>query len=56
MLRVPGLAPGDYRVVLWDTVEGSEAGRLAAASTGNGVLAATLPDFDADLALAIRAA
>jgi mannan endo-1,4-beta-mannosidase len=53
LLRVPGLAPGDYRVVLWDTVEGLEAGRLAAASTGNGVLAATLPDFVADLALAI---
>jgi hypothetical protein len=55
-LRVPGLAPGDYRVVLWDTVEGRERGRRAAASTGNGVLAATLPGLGADLALAIRPA
>src|SRR3712207_4462698 len=42
-LCVPGLAPGDYRVVLWDTVKGVEGCRLAATSTRNGVLAAMLP-------------
>lgn len=55
-LRVPGLRPGGYRVVLWDTLQGRERGQLAAASTGNGVLAATLPWLGADLALAVLAA
>jgi hypothetical protein len=52
-LRVPGLSPGKYSVVLWDTVGGVEGGRLAAASMGNGVLVTTLPAFGADIALAI---
>lgn len=55
-LRVPGLTPGDYRVVLWDTLQGRERGQIAAASTGNGVLATTLPWLGADLAFAVRAA
>jgi mannan endo-1,4-beta-mannosidase len=53
-LHVPGLAPGAYRVVLWDTVEGRERGRVAAAATRNRGLAATLPTLGTDLALAIR--
>jgi hypothetical protein len=54
-LRVPGLAPGPYRLMLWDTREGCERGRLAAASVGNGILAVTLPALGSDLALAIGA-
>ncbi|TCZ61312.1 glycoside hydrolase 5 family protein [Roseicella aquatilis] len=53
-LRVPGLAPGRYRLVLWDTRAGEAAGEAEALSQGNGMLAATLPPFGGDLAVAIR--
>jgi mannan endo-1,4-beta-mannosidase len=54
-LRIPGLAPGRYRVTPWDTREGRAEPALEAAATGNGVLALRLPRLGADLALAIAA-
>jgi len=53
-LRLPGLAPGPYRLVLWDTVAGVASETLVARATGNGVLAATLPSVGGDIAIAIR--
>jgi mannan endo-1,4-beta-mannosidase len=55
-LRLPGLAPGAYTAIAWDTVAGREAGRFAARATGNGVLGLSLPRLGPDLALAVRAA
>lgn len=52
-LRVPGLAPGRYRIALWNTREGCPAGEVEAPSLGNGMLTARLPAFAGDLALAI---
>jgi mannan endo-1,4-beta-mannosidase len=52
-LRLPGLAPGHYRARLWDTRAGQPTGELVAASQGNGILAARLPPFAGDIALAI---
>lgn len=52
-LRVPGLAPGRYRVTPWDTVAGRCGAGWTAAATGNGVLATRIPRLGPDLALAI---
>ncbi len=53
---VPGLANGRYRISLFDTL----AGRIVATQTGtvdgSSALRVSVPGFDADLALAIRAA
>lgn len=55
-LRVPGLAPGRYRVTPFDTREGRAGAPAHAEATGNGVLATALPLLGPDLALAIVAA
>lgn len=52
-LRVPGLAPGRYRVTPWDTRAGRAEPARSAAATGNGVLALSLPRLGPDLALAV---
>ncbi len=54
-IEVPRLADGDYRIVLWDTRDGIEYGRLQARSM-DGRLTLDLPPFGGDLALAIRPA
>ena len=53
-VRVPGLADGDCDVVLWDTREGAERGRMSARSR-DGLLALCVPPFGGDIAMAIRA-
>jgi mannan endo-1,4-beta-mannosidase len=55
-LRIPGLAPGRYRVTPWDTLDGRALPTLQAAATGNGVLALDLPRVGPDLALAVASA
>ena len=52
-LTVPGLAPGSYEAVLWDTRRGVEAGRVSATAGGEG-LQLSVRFEGADLALAIR--
>ena len=53
-VRVPGMAPGgERRVVLWDTKEGRERGRLSARVGADGTLRVAVPALGADLALAI---
>jgi mannan endo-1,4-beta-mannosidase len=54
-LRLPGLAPGSYRIVPWDTVAGSRERAIQAHTDGAG-LAFEAPFFTADLALAITPA
>ncbi len=51
---VPGLRDGAYEVVLWDTIEGAERGRISERSDA-GTLALDLPTFGGDVALAIKA-
>jgi mannan endo-1,4-beta-mannosidase len=52
-LLVPGLSAGRYRVVLWDTREGREAGRMEAAAEGDGLaLSFTLQGADVAMAIA----
>ncbi len=51
-LRIPGMAPGPRRAVLWNTVEGREAGRLEAVAGPDGWLALDLP-LGADIAVAV---
>jgi hypothetical protein len=53
-LRLPGLAPGHYRLALWDTRTGIPVGSLTAPSLGNGLLSTRLPPFSGDIAIAIR--
>ena len=53
-LRLPGLAPGHYRIALWDTQKGIPVGSLTAPSLGNGMLSTRLPPFSGDIAIAIR--
>jgi mannan endo-1,4-beta-mannosidase len=53
-VAVPGMAPGrERRVVLWDTREGRERGRLSARAGEDGTLRVAVPALGADLALAI---
>ncbi|MBB4636329.1 hypothetical protein [Longimicrobium terrae] len=52
-LRVPGLAPGRYSVVMWDTRRGMEAGRTEADAGEDGLSLSDIP-VTTDLALAIR--
>ncbi|MFC0410814.1 glycoside hydrolase 5 family protein [Roseomonas elaeocarpi] len=52
-LGVPGLAPGERRVVLWNTREGQVQGELRATVAPDGILRLTLPVSGADVALAI---
>jgi mannan endo-1,4-beta-mannosidase len=54
-VEVPGMAPrgGERRVVLWDTREGRERGRLSARVGEDGTLHVTVPALGPDLALAI---
>jgi mannan endo-1,4-beta-mannosidase len=54
-LTLPGLAPGGYEAVLWDTRMGRECARVRAVSKGSAGLALPLHFTGADLALAIRA-
>ena len=49
---VPGLADGECKIVLWDTREGVERGRMTARSCA-GTLVVDLPSFGGDVALAI---
>jgi hypothetical protein len=53
-LRLPGLAPGHYRIALWNTQKGIPVGSLTAPSLGNGMLSTRLPPFSGDIAIAIR--
>jgi hypothetical protein len=53
-VAVPGMAPGGARrVVLWDTREGRERGRLSARVGEDGTLRVAVPALGPDLALAI---
>jgi mannan endo-1,4-beta-mannosidase len=52
-LRVPGLAPGRYSVVRWDTRRGAEAGRAEVEAGADGLVLTDIP-VATDLALAIR--
>jgi hypothetical protein len=54
-IQVPGLRPGPYQAVLWDTTEGVERGRLSATADPNGTLTLAIPAMGPDLALAIGA-
>jgi hypothetical protein len=53
-VRVPGLAPGSYRAVLWDTLDGREAGRIEAACISGDSLRLDVPCLAGDLAIAVR--
>ncbi|MFC0385115.1 glycoside hydrolase 5 family protein [Muricoccus vinaceus] len=53
-LTLPGLDPGAYEAVLWDTRAGRECGRLRAVAEGPAGLALPLRLSGPDLALAIR--
>ena len=52
-VRIPGLAPGHYRISLWNTQMGTPIGSLTAPSRGTGMLSACLPPFSGDIAIAI---
>jgi hypothetical protein len=54
-LRIPGLAPGRYRVTSWDTARGTGLGTREH-DAGEDDLSLALPAFTTDLALAIRRA
>ena len=46
------MGPGCYRVIAWDTLEGTVEASFDAASSG--ALCVNIPPFTADIALAIR--
>ena len=54
-VRFPGLAPGRYEAVLWDTREGRPAGRGRVAQDGS-TTRVDVPALHADLAVAVRPA
>jgi hypothetical protein len=53
---VPGLAPGRYHIVLWDTLTGPVGDVISAEATDGAGLIFQAPSFATDLALAIRPA
>jgi mannan endo-1,4-beta-mannosidase len=53
-VAVPGLRPGRYSVVAWDTRAGAEHSRREVAITGDGGLMVENVSVTTDLALAIR--
>ncbi|WP_374472414.1 hypothetical protein [Phenylobacterium sp.] len=53
LVRVPGLAPGRYRVTAWDTVAGEVTGVVEAQAFGD-ALRFEAPAFVGDIALAVR--
>jgi hypothetical protein len=52
-VKVPGLATGAYRAVLWDTTEGVERGQLMGTVDEAGALTVAIPAMGPDLAVAI---
>jgi Cellulase (glycosyl hydrolase family 5) len=54
-VALPGLEPGNYQVVFWDTRQG-ETGRREVGLAAPGMLAISLPPLSHDLALAVRPA
>ena len=54
-VRFPGLMPGRYEAVLWDTREGRPAGRGRVAQNGDGTRV-DVPALYADVAVAVRRA
>lgn len=53
-LRLPGLAPGSYRVTFWNTEDGRCAGCAEVDRSADGMLALSLPPLVTDLAVAVR--
>ena len=55
-VKVPALATGAYRAVLWDTTEGVERGQFMGTVDETGALTVAIPAMGPDLAIAVRAA
>lgn len=55
-VRVPGLTPGRYEAVTWDTIAGRETGRLETCAGVDRTAAIEIPRLAGDLALAVRPA
>jgi len=53
-VRVPGLAPGRYRITAWDTLGGGTLATIDSEVAGDAGLAMQVPPFVTDIALAIR--
>ncbi|MDB5513202.1 MAG: hypothetical protein JWR08_2685 [Enterovirga sp.] len=52
-IRVPGLVPGPYDVIGWDTRSGTQAWRCRVSSSGSALMMA-IPPFATDIAIAIK--
>ena len=53
-VSVPGLVPGHYRIVCWDTEKGCICGEERRWHRGDGALSFSPPPISSDLAIAIR--